>query len=71
MIVGVYWSPTDSMLASSGCDRTIRVWDVKTSACLHILRAPDTDAGMNIADVTGISYAQKTALVTLGAVATA
>jgi WD40 repeat protein/DNA-binding SARP family transcriptional activator len=67
-IVGLQWSPTEAILASSGWDGTIRVWDVKTGACLHILRAPGPYARMNIAGVTGISDAEKMSLRTLGAV---
>jgi len=67
-IVGLDWSPNRSVLASGGWDGTIRVWDVKSGACLHTFSAPGPYARMNIADVTGISDAQKAALKALGAV---
>ncbi|MDQ2995838.1 MAG: hypothetical protein M3R61_02100 [Chloroflexota bacterium] len=67
-IVGLDWSPTEPILASCGWDGTIRLWDVETGVCLYTLRAPGPYAGMNIANATGISDAQKTALKALGAV---
>ena len=70
-IVGLHFSPAESILASSGWDGTTRVWDVETGACLYTLRAPGPYAGMNIAGVTGISDAQKASLRALGAVESA
>jgi WD40 repeat protein len=67
-IIGLDFSPTEPILASSGWDGPIRVWDVETGACLHTLRVPGPYDGMNITGVTGISEAQKAALKTLGAV---
>jgi WD40 repeat protein len=68
-IVGLAFSPTEQILASSAWDGAIRIWDLDTGICLHTLRAPGPYAGMNIANVTGISEAQKAALKSLGAVA--
>jgi WD40 repeat protein len=68
-IIGLDFSPTEAILASSAWDGTIRLWDVATGACLRNLCAPRPYDGMNIAGVTGISDAQKAALKALGAVA--
>ncbi|KAH8922792.1 WD40 repeat-like protein [Atractiella rhizophila] len=32
------WGQKNALLVSSGCDRDVRVWDVNTGACKHILR---------------------------------
>lgn len=55
-------------IASSSADETIKVWQAQTYECLHTLRAERPYEGMNITGVTGISEAQKSALVLLGAV---
>ena len=62
------FSTDGQLLASASHDETIRLWDVRSGACLQTLRAPGPYEGMNIAGVTGISAAQKTALQALGAV---
>ncbi|KAK5663992.1 hypothetical protein OQA88_205 [Cercophora sp. LCS_1] len=38
-VMGV-WAmvPWDDILVSGGCDRDVRVWDLRTGACLHTLR---------------------------------
>jgi WD40 repeat protein len=36
------------LLASSGADATIRIWDVETGECTNILRSPRPYEGMNI-----------------------
>ena len=63
------FSADGQLLASASQDETIRLWEVSSGACLQILRTPGPYAGMNITGVTGISDAQKAALLALGAVA--
>jgi hypothetical protein len=63
------------LLVSASHDETIRQWDVDAglagagaAACLAVITAPGPYQGMKITGVTGISQAQKAALVALGAV---
>lgn len=63
----IAFSSTQPLLASSGWDGMIRIWNVATGACLQTLRAPGPYAGMNIRGVTGISDAQRATLTALGA----
>lgn len=62
------YSPDGAILASASEDGGIRLWDVKSGAHLQTLRAPRPYSGMNITGLTGITPAQKAALLALGAV---
>jgi WD40 repeat protein/DNA-binding SARP family transcriptional activator len=61
-------SPDGDTLASGGDDGTVRLWDVATGERLDVLHAPGPYAGLAIAEATGLTHAQRTALVGLGAV---
>ena len=37
-ITSVSWSPNDKHIASGSGDKTVRVWDVNTGTCTHILK---------------------------------
>lgn len=67
-IIGLDFSPTASILASSAWDGTIRVWNIESGACLQTLQTRGPYAGMNIRGVTAITDAQQAALKALGAV---
>jgi len=67
-VYALRFSPTTNHLASCSTDGRIRLWDIARQTCSTVLRPPGPYAGMRIAGVTGISAAQKAALLSLGAV---
>ncbi|RIK38921.1 MAG: hypothetical protein DCC55_19620 [Chloroflexi bacterium] len=74
-VESVTFRPDGRFLVSASHDETIRLWDVEAAlagageaACLAVTTAPGPYDGMNITGVTGISAAQKAALIALGAV---
>jgi WD40 repeat protein len=66
-IMSLAFSPTAPILVTSGWDSAIWLWNAETGACLNRLRSPGPYTGMNITGVTGITEAQKVALMALGA----
>jgi WD40 repeat protein len=58
------------LLASSGADGTIRLWDVETGECTKVLRSPRPYEGMNIRGIQGLTAAQQENLKALGAIET-
>jgi WD40 repeat protein len=69
LIRSTVFSPDGHNIASSSDDGTVRLWDVQTGECLVVLRAPRPYEGINITGVTGLTEAQKSALMALGAIA--
>ncbi len=67
-VTDLVFSPDSAQLFSCGRDGNIHCWDPHTGACLNTLRPEGPYAGMNITGVTGITEAQKAALLALGAV---
>ncbi len=67
-IWSVACSRDGTTIASGSEDETLRLWDAKTGVCLGVFRNPRPYEGMNIANVTGLTDAQKATLKTLGAV---
>jgi WD40 repeat protein len=64
----ISFRPDSLFLASGSFDGTVKLWNVQSGECLKTLQFPGPYDGMNIADVTGISEAQRAALKALGAV---
>jgi WD40 repeat protein len=60
---------SDGLRAASGSfDGTVRLWDVTSGACLHVLQPERRYEGMDITGISGITDAQHSALLALGAV---
>ncbi|NJR63862.1 MAG: hypothetical protein HC769_36940 [Cyanobacteria bacterium CRU_2_1] len=67
-VCSVCFSPDGLTLISCSQDETIRLWDVRTGECIRILRGDRLYEGMNITGAIGLTEAQKTTLLALGAV---
>ncbi len=67
-VFGVVLSASGQLLASSGFDGTVRLWDAKTGTHLRTLRAERRYERLDITGLTGVTSAQRAALLALGAV---
>ena len=67
-VFAVAFHPNGQQIASGSFDGVVKYWDVQNGACVETFYAKGPYAGMNITGVTGISEAQKAALIALGAV---
>jgi WD40 repeat protein len=63
----VSFSPDGLRLATGSEDETIKLWQVQSGECLNTLRADRPYEGMNITGVKGLTDAQRSALLALGA----
>ena len=68
MVGAVAFSPDGGRIASGSADESVKIWDVNSGSCLQTLRPDPPYAGMNIKNATGLSEAQRRALLALGAV---
>ena len=60
-------TPDRQTLVSSSTDGTVRLWDLKTGQTRKLLRPQKPYEEMNIADVKGLTAAQRKTLIALGA----
>jgi WD40 repeat protein len=67
-IYALAWSHDGQTLISSGADATILLWDVAIGICLRTLSAEHPYQGTNIKGVTGLTTAQLSTLMALGAI---
>jgi WD40 repeat protein/transcriptional regulator with XRE-family HTH domain len=65
---GVTLSMDGLLLASSSLDGTIRLWEASSGAWLRTLRTDRRYERLDISGLTGVTAAQRAALLTLGAV---
>jgi WD40 repeat protein/transcriptional regulator with XRE-family HTH domain len=68
MVRDVALSADGQVLASGSFDGSVRVWESGTGACLHELRGARRYERMDITGLTGVTAAQRVALLALGAV---
>jgi WD40 repeat protein len=67
-ICAVDFNSLGNILVSNSQDEVIKLWDVKTGECIESLKVDLLYESMNIMGVTGLTSAQISALLALGAV---
>jgi WD40 repeat protein len=67
VIRGVALTADGHLVASGGLDETVRLWDTTTGVCLRILQSARRYERVDITGLTGVTGAQRHALISLGA----
>jgi len=68
MVRGVALSADGQLVASGSFDGTVKLWEASSGAILRTLRPERRYERLEITGLTGITDAQRTALLALGAV---
>jgi WD40 repeat protein len=68
VVRSVALSADGHMVVSGGFDETVRLWSAKQGVCLRVLRSARRYEGVDITGLTGITDAQRQALIALGGV---
>lgn len=67
LVHSLEFSPDSQTLVSGGDNGTLQVWDLESQQCIQVLKLPELYAGMNICGVKGVTDAQQSMLINLGA----
>jgi WD40 repeat protein len=67
-VPGVALSGDGRLVVSGSYDGTVKLWEVSSGACLRTLRGDRRYERLDITGLTGVTQAQRTALLALGAV---
>jgi WD40 repeat protein len=68
LVHSVAFSPDSQTLVSGGDNGTIQLWDIQNLQYTKTLNLPELYAGMNIRGAKGLSEAQRSMLISLGAI---
>ena len=66
-VTSVLFAADGRTLFSGNSDGTIKRWDLETGECIHTFKHSGPYDGMKLAGAVGLSHAQRTALLVLGA----